>query len=158
MADFVWFREEAPWLGPAFVYTIHEDAIVDLRRMLDENGFRTLALDGARMTDADSLHQEIKRAFGFPEWCGHSWDSFDDCIGEIDLTRPTAVVWNAAEQLAAADLKSFAEAMATFVRLRDRMNADEVQWEIFLVGSGSGFRRAADPLPPGWALPPDHAQ
>lgn len=164
MSDFVWFRQAIPWLGPGFVYCVSEDAADTLRSDLARHRFNMIALDGTAMTNAASFHVEAKTAFGFPDYYGNNWDAFDECLGEIQLPHPTAILWSAAEVLASSDLKTFSEAIAQFSRFRDAFKrpnpdavgvADPVQLELVLLGRGERFRRPHDPIAPAWRrLPP----
>lgn len=49
-------------------------------------------LDGNRMTDRESAHDELARALGFPEWYGRNLDALWDLVsvmeGEIMLLHP----------------------------------------------------------------------
>ncbi|MDP8909631.1 MAG: barstar family protein, partial [Chloroflexota bacterium] len=159
VSDFVWFRQAMPWLGPGFVYCVHEDALDILRGDLARHRFNIVSLDGTAMTDGPSFHAEAKRAFGFPDYYGSNWDAFNDCLGETRLAHPTAILWSAAEVLVSSDLKTFAEAIAEFSRFRDAFKradprtvevADPVQVELLLLGRGKGFRRPDDPIAPSW--------
>lgn len=161
MTDSVWMRQAVPWLGRGFIHCVHEEATAALREDLDRLGFTEVTLDGARMTDAESFHAEAMRAFRFPDYYGRNWDAFDECFGEIEFTHPTALTWTSADRLAAADLKTFAEAIAVFRSFRDKFAkrdadsvevAQPVQIELFLTGHGAAFRRPDDPLAPGWSL------
>jgi len=148
-----------PWLGPGFVYCVHEEALNHLRAELAQHGFNVIALDGNQMTDASSFHAEAKRAFGFPDYYGHNWDAFKDCLGEMQFAHPTAILWSAATILSASDLKTFAEAVTELSRFRDAFAradpdavdvSEPVQLEVVLLGRGSGFRRPTDPVDPAW--------
>ncbi len=151
-----------PWLGPGFVYTVHEDALRGLRSDLAKHGFNAIVLDGSEMRDAASFHAEAKKAFAFPDYYGNNWDAFNECFGEIHFPNPTAILWREVETLARADLKTFAEAVAQFIRLRDafaRADAEAVeasepiQIELIIVGRGPGFRHPDDPIDSRWRLP-----
>lgn len=154
MSDFVWLRKSLPWLGPGFVYCVHEDASGTLDEDLRRVGFEVVALPGEQMTDASGFHAAAKQAFGFPDYYGHNWDAFDECFSEVEFAHPTAIVWTAAERLAASDLKTFSEAVAQLTRFRDAFaSADatpRTQVELFLTGRGPAFRRPDDALPRGW--------
>jgi len=122
VSDFLlWLRESLPWLGPGFVYCVHEDGLDDLDRDLRRAGFAVMTLRGEDITDAQSFHAAAKRAFIFPDYYGHNWDAFDECIGEVKFTHPTAIVSTAADRLAASNLKTFAEAVVQLIRVRDAL-------------------------------------
>ena len=48
------------------------------------------------MTSNFHAHAELHAAFGFPDWCGHNWDAFNDCFGdsvEENNGALIAVIW-----------------------------------------------------------------
>ena len=150
-----------PWLGRGFIHCVHEDAADVLQHELDRLGFSVVVLDGARMTDAGSFHAEAERAFQFPDYYGRNWDAFNECFLETEFSQPSAIIWSSAEQLAAADLKTFAEAVAIINDLRAAFGKLPVdvargprpaQIELFLVGQGGAFRRPDDPVDQHWSL------
>jgi RNAse (barnase) inhibitor barstar len=139
-----------PWLGPGFIYCIHEDAEQVLRRELARLNFSVFALAGREVRDANSLHSELARTFSFPDYYGRNWDAFNDCFDDPALPRRSALLWTHAEQLAQADLKAFAEAVAVFREAADALSRDGRQFELMLLGTGPGFRRPAEPVDPAW--------
>ncbi len=42
-----------------------------------------IAIDVTGVSSALELHQRLARALAFPAWYGHTWDSFEECIGEL---------------------------------------------------------------------------
>jgi ribonuclease inhibitor len=47
----------------------------------------TIELD--RITSREVLNAELARAFSFPDYYGRNWDSFDECIDDIE--QPAAI-------------------------------------------------------------------
>ena len=50
----------------------------------------TVDLNG--ITSPEGLHEELARAFSFPEYYGRNWDAFDECIAEVKLSATVKVV------------------------------------------------------------------
>jgi RNAse (barnase) inhibitor barstar len=45
---------------------------------------KTLRFEGSLIHDEESLHRESQRLFGFPDFYGHNWDAWIDCMSYID--------------------------------------------------------------------------
>ena len=154
ISDFVWFRRDMPWLGRGFIYCVDADAEPTLRQQLGDLGFVLYTLAGEAVDDARSLHAALARTFDFPDYYGSNWDAFNDCFDEPELPRRTALMWRGAERLARRDLKAFAEAIAVLRDASDTLAGDDRQLELFLLGTGSGFRRPSDPVDHAWRQHP----
>jgi hypothetical protein len=58
-----------------------------------ERGFMTIRIDLAGCTDKAALLQRIAEAMHFPDWFGHNWDAFADCLGDLSwLHAPGYVI------------------------------------------------------------------
>ena len=88
-------------------------------------------------------------AFGFPEWCGHNWDAFNDCFGdyvEENNGALIAVVWR---DIAVAAREAPATAVEVGWGLLDCTFGNtpslapgtdwSVNMDIFVIGDGSDF-------------------
>lgn len=115
--------------------------------------YRRVELDGRLMTSRFKAHAELHAAFGFPDWCGHNWDAFNDCFGdyveENDGAR-TAVIWRQIEVAARAAPATTAEAGwglldCKFGHMPTLAPGSEwsVTMDIFVLGDGSDFDRPA---------------
>jgi hypothetical protein len=49
-----------------------EGPIADLERL----GFRVIRLDGSKIDDQPSFHDEVAEVFEFPDYHGRNWDAF----------------------------------------------------------------------------------
>lgn len=45
---------------------------------------QTVRVDGAKIVDWDSLHDEFAEVFGFPEFYGRNGDAWIDCMTHLD--------------------------------------------------------------------------
>jgi RNAse (barnase) inhibitor barstar len=59
---------------------------------LPETGNERVELPG-EAADRDALFDELSVALSLPEYFGHNWDAFEECLDE--RTPPDLVVWNA---------------------------------------------------------------
>lgn len=130
--EFVWLRQELPWIGAGFIHRIPRHGTEVATAALKELGFEVWTLEGSSMTDAQNFHTEAARSFGFPSYYGQNWDAFNDCFGELELPRRLAIVWSAANRLAAADLKTFAEAVCMLHVHIDARSRTGIQLELLI--------------------------
>ena len=90
-----WVHGELPWLsGP--LYRVSSDAWPAVDEFLTRWNYQQVELNGRAMTSNFLAHSELHAAFGFPEWCGHNWDAFNDCFGDYVEENDgalIAVVW-----------------------------------------------------------------
>jgi RNAse (barnase) inhibitor barstar len=121
-----------------------------LRQQLGDLAFTALTIEGDAVVDAQSLHAEVARAFELPEYYGANWDAFYDCFGDSQLPQRSAVLWRDAERLAGSDLKAFSEAVAVLHHTAEIVGRGGRQLELFLLGTGSSFRRPGDPVDHAW--------
>ena len=47
------------------------------------NGRQCFYLDGSKIVDKESLLAESAAAMSFPDYFGHNWDAFEECITEL---------------------------------------------------------------------------
>lgn len=45
---------------------------------------KTVEIDGAAVKDEVSFHQTFRDALGFPDFYGHNFDAWIDCMGYLD--------------------------------------------------------------------------
>jgi RNAse (barnase) inhibitor barstar len=143
MSDFVWIRHEFPWVGHGFIHPANQEAADLVRTRLHELGFTLFELQGKQMTDAHSLHAELSREFGFPDYYGHNWDAFNDSWGDVEpsLPSPAAILWHHADVAAAAGLQLYSECISMLTRASEEMSARSKQMVLFLFGDGEQFPR-----------------
>jgi ribonuclease inhibitor len=44
-----------------------------------------LKVDVGAVTSRRELHRLLAEAFRFPDYYGHNWDAFDECIRDVDI-------------------------------------------------------------------------
>jgi RNAse (barnase) inhibitor barstar len=45
----------------------------------------SITIDVAGVTNREELHALLAEAFAFPDYYGHNWDAFDECIRDVVL-------------------------------------------------------------------------
>ena len=53
---------------------------------------RSVRVDGSKMADWGSFHDEFARAFGFPDFYGRNMDAWIDCMTSLDQSFSTISV------------------------------------------------------------------
>ncbi len=145
-----WVHGELPWLsGPLF--RVHHEAWSHVDEFLRRWHYRRVELDGRAMASNFEAHSELHRAFGFPDWCGHNWDAFNDCFGdyvEENNGALIAVVWRDIAAAAAAAPATTAEVGWGLLDCKfGHMPTlgPGTEWsltlDIFALGDGSDFAR-----------------
>jgi RNAse (barnase) inhibitor barstar len=133
---------------------IHAVNVADdtLIAVLLGHDFRVYVIDGSRIMDERTFFEEVAQVFEFPEYFGHGWASWDDCLGDFGFLAPerVAIIWKHADKTFAADAQTFLQAVcdlenlaigATLHPLRHPEGGMEPkQIEIFFLGNGKGFK------------------
>ena len=132
-------RHDFPWLGHGFVHAVEEDYADRFAEELRVRGFDVWTLRGRHMLDEVGFWAEIRRCFEFPDYQGSNWDAFNDSFGDLSLPGRFAIMWRAADETAAKNLKLFAEAIAVFVSACEAVRENGHQGELILTGNGASF-------------------
>jgi hypothetical protein len=70
--------------GPG-LYFLESDAPVDvLVRLAEGRGFTVFRLDGHDISDKATFLREAAVSMNFPEYFGDNWDSFEECIRDLE--------------------------------------------------------------------------
>jgi RNAse (barnase) inhibitor barstar len=87
-----------------------------------------VVLDSRGANDKQSFLTAAARCLEFPDYFGHNWDAFADCLGDFARERsPVLVVWTGASDLADADRQVAMQIMAErFVDGADLLIVDDV--------------------------------
>ncbi|MGV1003468.1 MAG: barstar family protein [Candidatus Nanopelagicales bacterium] len=83
-------------------------------------------------------------AFGFPDYFGHNWDAFEEClcgqefdeVDDLDEADGLLVLWSGWGDLAAKDPEEFATAISVFRDVLAAWDSDDLQARVVLVGDG----------------------
>lgn len=86
-------------------------------------GFHIGAVDGERCKTKAALLAEFAARLHFPEYFGHNWDAFDECIRDLDWIHATGyvIVATHAEAL-------LVESPADYTTFVDVMNSAGEEW------------------------------
>jgi RNAse (barnase) inhibitor barstar len=136
-------RKALPWIRGVRVHAAAAGREAEVRAVLEAEGFVQGVLEGSRIQSDASFFQEAARALAFPEYFGHNWDAFNDCLGDVVFgpAERIAVLWRDADQSLAADAQTVLDATSAFEAVGSPGSEDEdpAQLEIFLFGTGPGF-------------------
>jgi hypothetical protein len=122
-----------------------------LRAWLDGAGLARLELDGTSVSGGRELWDAAAAQLPIPPSIApYGWDSFKDAMFEAvtSVGEPNvALVWEAVDDLVAADLQDFLVAASVLEHLATEMTRDHsVRFLIFAVGEGAGYRALAQLL------------
>ena len=145
-----WVHRELPWLsGP--LYRVHNEAWSVVDEFLRRRNYQQVGLDGRAMTSNFEAHTALHSAFGFPDWCGHNWDAFNDCFGDYVEENDgalIAVVWRDIEVAVRTAPATTAEVgwglldcMFGHVPTLAPGTKWSVTMDIFVLGDGPDFER-----------------
>jgi hypothetical protein len=129
-------RRSLPGLRGARVHVLAAALEPRVREVLAAAGVRVHDLEGADVVDKDSFMRAVAAALPLPAYFGGTWDSLNDCLGDLAEDSGTragqrmAVLWMHAERCAASDLQTLLDAAVAF---------DAASIEVFLLGEGPGF-------------------
>lgn len=67
----------------------------DLRTSLTKAGWYDAVVSGRAMHDRESMFEQFATSLRFPEWFGHNWDAFADCLQDLSWLSGAgvAVLW-----------------------------------------------------------------
>ena len=136
-------KKALPWLRGVRVHAADAGREAEVRAALEAEGFLQRTLEGSRIRGDASFFHEAERALGFPEYFGHNWDAFNDCLGDVVFgpAERIAILWRDADRSLAADAQTVLDATSAFDAVGSPGSEDEdpAQLEVFLFGSGPGF-------------------
>lgn len=89
----------------------------DVRAVGERAGWRIVALDLVEPTDKATFLAKCAHAFDLPDYFGHNWDAFADCIDEIDDEPGVLVAFSGAVHLSEHDREVVREIFAERVEL-----------------------------------------
>jgi RNAse (barnase) inhibitor barstar len=106
----------------------------------DAAGWRLFYLDGARVRDKKSFLDKAARAMEFPEYFGHNWDAFEECVNDLAWAPASGYIllFQAPERMiknARADWEIAVEILTTAI---ENWNEQGVPFYVLLRGTAPG--------------------
>jgi hypothetical protein len=148
-AEFLWFRNEFPWLGPGFIHAVAAEYADPFLADLRGRGFTTVEIDGS---EHRNLHDQLTDAFGLPDYrpeptprppdAKPNWDALIDYFRDVAVPDHCALLGRAADQFAARHPGIFAEACVVLSGIFDGdLARNGSQVVLLLSGDGPDFAR-----------------
>ncbi len=81
--------------------------VSDVQRSVERAEWRFVLLDTLTVDDKEGFLASAAAAFAFPDWFGHNWDAFGDCLADVESDTGTLVLWDGWSPLARANRQSF---------------------------------------------------
>jgi len=129
-----WFqyRDRAWVTGISPPLLVRRESLAVARRVLHDAGVEMIELDLSGAESTWDVTMRLKSLLPFPDWCGASWDSFDDAFEELrqELALPAALVVDGLDDLLE---RSRQVALETVVRLAELGTAFSVAGDQFAV-------------------------
>lgn len=103
-------------------------------------GWRLFHLDGSKVRDKKSFLDKAARAMKFPDYFGHNWDAFEECINDLSWAPASGYIllFQAPERMlknARADWEIAVEILSTAI---GNWNEQGVPFYILLRGTVPG--------------------
>jgi len=127
-----------------FIIHVHRHDPDQLRRSLEDLNFRVILIDGERVHDEATFFDEFADALRFPDYFGHNWDAWTECLYDFGYDLDTdrfALIWVNAEYLLKNDPQTFLNAVCdlrdlalTVTHVENTNSKKAHQFEIFLHG------------------------
>lgn len=102
-------------LDLAGIYILQARSVRNVLSAAKENGFTHFRVDLQGVCGKDAFLETIGRALSFPDWFGHNWDAFEDCMTDLSWRRAEGyvLILDHCNELAAAS----AETLETALRI-----------------------------------------
>lgn len=138
-SDFVWFRQEFPWLRSGFMHAVASEYIETFVRQVEALQFEVRRM---RPSDEQAMFHHLGDLFMFPEYFGGSgWDAVWDCLTDVDVPDRLVIVWEGAATFAQQNPKAFGEACSLLQEFFRSVEGDGKQLLLVLVDEGPTFDR-----------------
>jgi hypothetical protein len=117
------------------------DAVAELAALLD---WASVLIDVAEGGGRREFFDACAAAFGFPDYFGHNWDAFEECLAsqefdeieDLDDADGLLVLWSGWGDLAASEPEQFAVAIDVFRDVLAVWEESDLVARVVLVGDG----------------------
>ena len=125
-----------PWLGSRSLYVVEKHAEREVLSGLRAGGYECVVIEGESITDQRSLVDATKAALRLWEYCGYTWDSWADCLSDLNVIWPEtdrlALLWRDSDALLKTCLPVWLDAVGILKRTSEFLEAPsqlkEGQW------------------------------
>lgn len=117
------------------------DAVAELAALLD---WASVVIDVSEGGGRAEFFEACAAAFGFPDYFGHNWDAFEECLSsqefdeieDLDDADGLLVLWSGWGDLAAKEPDQFAVAIDVFRDVLAVWEESDLVARVVLVGDG----------------------
>jgi hypothetical protein len=97
---------------PAGVYRWDSHArTADVAHTVEHAGWRFVHLDTVSADDKQGFLQQVRAAYGLPDWFGHNFDALADALTDVRHEHGTVTLWEGWSPFARARPEEFATAL-----------------------------------------------
>jgi len=143
-----------PKLKHELTYLVNMNSEEYICDQLVKNGFKVYKIDGGKIFNEQSFFEEAAKGLKFPDYFGHNWDAFDECICDYvfdETSGPATIIIRDADKLAKTNLQLFLDIMKVLVEWMftyryginlksGKVEFKSIQVELFLTGSRVEFK------------------
>lgn len=117
------------------------DAVVELAALLD---WASVVIEAPEGSGRTGFFEACATAFGFPDFFGHNWDAFEEClesqefdeVEDLDDADGLLILWSGWGDLAEAEPEQFAVALDVFRDVLAAWEDADLVARVVLVGEG----------------------
>ena len=101
---------------------------------LNRSDTQTFMLDGSKILNRDDLFQACAQTLAFPEWFGHNWDAFEDCLGDLSWlqTQRILLIYLDPRQLASTSPQDWTIAREIFETVTRNSQGSDLRLRVIL--------------------------
>ncbi len=124
--------------GASGVYLLKgESPVAELEELATQRGYRFFHLKGEDVKNKTQFLAVAAETFKFPEYFGHNWDSFEECINDMSWhdAKGFVILFEQFEQLADSSPGDFETALGIFRDAAQTWKDEGKAWYMVLRGN-----------------------
>ena len=125
-------------ISPDIYMLLSNITVNDLRKLVKLTDHNLFYLDGMKIKSKEDLFSESQLVLSFPEYFGHNWAAFDDCITDLSWILPAKaniILYDNLDVFSKANPEEFKMAYYGLAYAARRGTAS-LPWYVLLRGDG----------------------
>ena len=119
------------------IYEIESDVCADqLFQIAEQHNFKLIHIDGTEISNKKIFLQKFAELANFPEYFGHNWDAFWECIVDLEWLPASGyiILYENPEIFIASEFSEWKTALDILLKAVDFWKSMEVPFYVFLKG------------------------